>query len=141
MAVFNCSSSCIEDYDLSGKTWECEQKFGPIINVYPAMSGIHVWRDIRAKFVNYLFGEIEAKGPGEVQCTYPINGHRKKYLKMWNVEFSFIPYVVFKAFEDEGATFRGWYSKEEILCKEPTLVLTEKTYPKIVTFTALFEAD
>lgn len=140
MAVFNPFYRKFSDYKITGDVWRSELDLdNPILNPYPNTMW-EIRNTVRNPLMNFLFGEAKAKGPGSIRIVYPEPSKKEKYLKLPNIEYTFIPVLTLEAIPNENSRFLGWFvpNGKKPLSPELELGLTENQYTETVTFLAKF---
>lgn len=106
-----------------------------VSDFYP---GIEAMTDGDRQNTSWLFGLTYVTGKaGKIKVVYPYSTQELKVHKLRNVNMSIYPVVKVEAV---GEGFKGWYSKNRLIQKSPSLEISEEIpkFESIVEFEARF---
>lgn len=137
MAVVSLKDISITSFSFP-ESWRTERMLGtPITSLFPGKSTS--LNQVYRSQGQVLYGDVTAIGSGKVKVVYPVSTDNLDYIKLPNVEFMFIPYLLLRALPLQSFEFKGWYSGDILLSKETLLVLGRDSYVDVVQFQAIFQ--
>lgn len=141
MAIHRLGSLDYRNLQFNKGIWNVNtSRIGDLVNnFFPEVKSVTSLSENKA--FKWFFGVVAVEGEGEVQVVYPYTDSSRDVLLLRNVDFSSFPYIYLKAVPQEGWEFEGWYDSvdpKKNLSLQPSLTLTEETYPDVTGFLARF---